>query len=159
MREPPCLAEPLMWAWDAPCAWHLSRAHGWYFVPGRMWDVPRSRRVCPGLVSPAGGWFVGLGPAAAARGRPCLTETRRPAWNRPGDLDPVLSCSILPSRARSCRASDGGCLHHFTALQSPKGAVGLSMVQLDLGSCSFQHFVRLDDVCVALKRSAKSWST
>ena len=80
------------------------------------------------------------------------------AWNRPGDLAPVLSCSILPSRARSCRASDGGCLHHFTALQSPKGAVGLSMVQLDLGSCSFQHFMLLDDVCAALKRSVKSWS-
>ena len=43
--------------------------------------------------------------------------------------------------------------------QALKGAVGLSVVQMDLGSSSFRHFVLLNDVCAALKRPIKSWST
>ena len=44
-------------------------------------------------------------------------------------------------------------------LQSLKGAVGLPVVPLDLGSSSFHHFVLLDDVCADLKRLVKSWCT
>ena len=69
-------------------------------------------------------------------------------------LEPFLLCSIpaeLPETAMAAVCTI------IPPSQSPKGAVGLSVVQLDLGSSLFRHFVLLDDVCAVLKRLVKSW--
>jgi hypothetical protein len=105
-------------------------------------ELPSSaqgRRACPGAASPG-------------CGAPPLPGTGQATW--------------IPSfRARSCRAVLDPAEQAMAAVctippppTACKGALGLPVVQLDLGSCSFQHFVLLDDVCAALKRPAKSWS-
>ena len=117
---------------------------------------PKAGLACPGAVSLPEPRFL-------ARGRPGPPAPRCAALNRPGELDPFLLCSIPSFCARYLPGLPETAMAAVCTIppppQAPKGAVGLSVVQLDLGSSSFRHFVLLDDVCAALKRPVKSWST
>ena len=96
------------------------------------------------------------GPAwSACAALRCLEPARR-AGSLPFVLDPSFCARYLPGLPETAMAA---VCTIPPPPQAPKGAVGLSVVQMDLGSSSFRHFVLLDDVCAALKRPVKSWST
>ena len=106
---PICLAEPLMRAWDALWAWHLSHAPDMLSMAVSTRGMPRTRRASPKPASPARGRFLLPGPGCgcprpgfSARDAPrCLSPARR-AGSPPFVLDPAQHCQAPPCSAR-CR--------------------------------------------------------
>ena len=103
---PICLAEPLMRAWDALWAWHLSHAPDMLSMAVSMRGMPRTRRASPNPASPARARFrcpgavLLPGTGLFCPGRAALPEAGQASWI-PSFC--ARSCPALPGTALQCQ--------------------------------------------------------